>query len=149
MADNIITNANDVELFLQADGEKRGTLQSMGRIVVDDFSITKEEDNSLESGVGFRLPAGVSMGDVTFNFSFTLLGDDVDVFQMVAEDDGMSSPFSLTAMKRDGDTIEWEVALDTCLAGTEEWSASSGDPMEYSVEGIAVSMEKTGVEYAN
>lgn len=141
MAEQVITNADDVDLIIQSGSAKRGTAQDMGRIVVDDFSITKEEDDTLESGVGQRLPAGVSYGDVTFGYSFTMLGEDVDVFQMVANSDGTSRPFSFTALKQeDGETL-WEVSLDMCVTTNEEWSASSGDPMEYAVEGIAVSMD--------
>lgn len=144
MADNIITNANDVELVLEANGTQRGTAQSMGRVVVDDFSITREEDDSLESGVGHRLPAGISNGDIEFNFSFTIMGQDVSTFEMIATADGRSNVFSFTARRRDGSTIEWEYALDTCKATTEELSGSSGDPTEYAVDGIAVSVDKKG-----
>lgn len=146
MADNIITNANDVELFLERGSTKRGTPQDMGRIVVDDFSITKEEDDSLISGVGFRLPAGITNGDITHGFSFTMQGEDVSTFQMIAEADGSSNIFSFTAQRPDDDgTVIWEFALDTCKATSEEVSASSGDVMEYAVEGIAVSVDKTGI----
>lgn len=144
MADNIITNANDVELVLERDGTKRGTASGMGRVVVDEFSITREEDDSLESGVGHRLPAGITNGDITHSFSFTITGQDVTVFDMIATKDGRSRVFSFTARKRDGSTIEWEYALDTCKATTEELSGSSGDPTEYSVEGIAVTVDKKG-----
>lgn len=144
MAENIITNANDVELVLQADNTKRGTEGDMGRIVVDEFTITREEDDSLESGVGHRLPAGISNGDIELSFSFTILGQDVATFEMVATSDGRSNVFSFTARKRDEDDIEWEYALDTCKATTEEISGSSGDPIEYAVEGIAVSLDKKG-----
>lgn len=143
MSEHVVTNADQVDLILQAGDSKKGTAQDMGRIVVDDFSVTKDEDDTLESGIGQRLPAGVSFGDVEFNFSFTMLGDDVDVFKMIANADGISKTFSFTALKQeDGDT-QWEVALDTCVTTSEEWSASSGDTMEYSVEGIAVSMDNT------
>lgn len=145
MAENIITNANDVELVLQSGGGQRGTADSMGRIVVDDFSITRDEDISSESGVGQRLPAGLSNGDIEHTFSFTLLGDDVGVFEMVATSDGKSKVFSFTARKREEDDIIWEFALDTCKANSEEISGSSGDPTEYAVEGFAVSVDKTGI----
>lgn len=146
MAENIITNANDVELIIQSGDTSRGTPQSMGRIVVDEFTITREEDDSLESGVGHRHSLGISNGDITLNFSFTMLGHDVSTFEMVATKDGRSNVFSMTARKRDEDLLEWEIALDTCKATTEEVSASSGDTMEYNVEGIAVSMDKRGTK---
>lgn len=144
MADNIITNANDVELVLEAGNAKRGTPQEMGRIVVDSFNIARDEDDSLASGVGHRLPSGISNGDIEFSFSFTIIGQDVSTFEMIATQDGRSKIFSFTARKRDGDTIEWEYALDTCKATTEEIGGDSGDPTEYSVEGIAVSVDKKG-----
>lgn len=146
MAENIITNANDVELVLQAGGTKRGTTGELGRVVVDEFSITREEDDELVSGVGFRLPAGITNGDIEHGFSFTILGQDVATFEMIATADGKSRIFSFTARKRDGSTVEWEYALDTCKATMEEISGSSGDTMEYQVEGIAVSVDKTGTK---
>lgn len=146
MAENVITNANDVELFLERGSTQRGTPQEMGRIVVDEFAITKEEDDSLISGVGFRLPAGVTNGDVTFSFSFTIQGEDVSTFEMIANADGTSNVFSMTAQRPDADgNIQWEYSLGTCKATSEEVSASSGDVMEYAVDGIAVTMDKTGV----
>lgn len=144
MAENIITNANDVELFIQSGENTRGTEAQMGRVVVDEFTITRDEDDELVSGVGHRLPAGITNGDIEHSFSFTIQGEDVQVFEMVATGDGRSKVFSFTAQKRDGGTVQWEFALDTCKATTEEMSGTSGDPMEYSVEGIAVSVDKRG-----
>lgn len=140
---NVITNANDVELVLEQGGTKVGSPRNMGRIVVDEFTITREEDDSLVSGVGFRLPAGVTYGDITFSWDFTMMGSDTDTFDMVANEDGESTAFSFTARKTDdnGD-IEFEFALDTCVTTSEEYSGSSGDATEYPVSGIAVSMER-------
>lgn len=147
MAENIITNADDVEIIIQSGDTQRGSEQDMGRLVVDEFSITKEEDNSLESGVGQRNSAGISLGDIEHSFSFTMLGQDVTTFEMVADQKGESKIFSMTARKREEDTVEWEYALDTCVAGTEELSASSGDPIEYTVDGLAVSVDKIGTKH--
>lgn len=151
MADNIITNANDVDLIIQSNpaspsGEKRGTADSMGRIVVDDFSISKEEDDSLVSGVGHRLPGGITYGDITFGYSFTLQGEDVSLFEMVANERGESNIFSFTAQKTEDDgTMRWQVSLGVAISTSEEWSGTSGDPMEYSVDGIGFQMDKQGV----
>lgn len=143
MADNIITNANDVELLLEQSGaDTKGTSRQYGRIVVDDFSITREQDISSQSGVGRYLPAGLSKGDVELSFSFTMMGQDVDVFEMISEDDGVSIPFDFAAKKTDGQDTEWQYKLVTCLASSEEISASSGDAMEYAVEGMAVRLDK-------
>jgi hypothetical protein len=139
-----ITNANDVELILSSSNITRGTSQSQGRIVVDEFSISREETSELISGVGMRLPAGYTNGDITHNFSFTMMGEDVRVFSMVAEQDGQSIPFDFTAQKVDGNGETWSFALQTCKATSEEISGSSGDPVEYAVEGFAVGVIKNG-----
>lgn len=140
---NIITNANDVELVLEGDGDKVGSDKSLGRIVVDDFTITREEDDSTVSGVGFRLPAGLTYGDINFSFSFTMIGSDTDVFRTLSDDQGRGKLFSFTARKTDDNgNLEWEYALDTCSATTDEFSGSSGDPTEVPVEGVAVGYER-------
>lgn len=144
MADNIITNANDVELILENDGVTRGTEVGIGRIVVDEFTITREEDATLESGVGQHLPEGISRGNVEHTFSFTIMGEDVATFEMIADGDGRSNVFSMTARRREGTDVFWEFALDTCMATSEEMNASSGDTAEYAVDGIARSVDKTG-----
>lgn len=143
MAENIVTNANDVELILERGGDKAGTSRAMGRIVVDDFSITTTEGNELVSGVGYRNPAGISYGDIEYGWSFTLMGHDLSVFEMVANEDGEAVAFSFTARKTDADgAVEFEFALDTCAKTDDDFSGTSGDPTEYSVEGIAVSLDR-------
>lgn len=143
MSEHIITGANDVELVLESETRTRGIAQDIGRILVDEFSITREEDDTLESGVGHRNPQGIVNGDITHSWSFTMMGQDVETFDMVATADGTSRPFSFTARKTDENgNIEWEYALQTCKTTSEEVSGSSGDAMEYAVEGIAVGVDK-------
>lgn len=145
MANNLITNANDVELIIESGGVQRGTADSMGRIVVDEFSITKEEAGDTVSSVGTQFPRGHTNGDVTYTFSFTIMGEDVTVFETVADQQGASKFFSFTAYKEEDDgTLRWEFALDGCKAGTEEISGSSGDPIEYAVDGSAIGEDKQG-----
>lgn len=148
MAENIITNANDVELVMTADGTNKGTPQSMGRIVVDDFTLTRSEDVQSVSGVGFQLPAGLSNGDIELEYSFTMMGEDADVFDMVATADGHSRIFSFTARKMEDGEIQWSYTFDTCKAASEEISGTSGDPMEYAVEGFAVSYDRNGTLFS-
>lgn len=136
-----ITNANDVELILESDEDDttRGTTGEAGRIVVDEFTITREEDDELVSGVGNRHSVGITNGDITHSWSFTIMGQDLDTFDMVATADGRSRRFSMTARKfNDNGQKEWEVSLPICKATSEEWDASTGDAMEYPVEGIAL-----------
>lgn len=139
MADNIVTNANDVEIVIErlADGTKAGTAQALGRMIVDDFSLTAEEDDSLVSGVGFQVPAGISNGDITYSWSWTMMGSDTNVMEIISDSNGKSLPFSLVARKVNEDgTVEWERSLGFCKRTSEEDSLSSGDPSELSVEGI-------------
>lgn len=144
MAENLITNANDVEVLFDGTN-KTGSSNSMSRAVVDEFSITTESDDSLVSGVGRRTPHGVTNGDITFSFSFTMQGSDVSTFETVAKKDGRNRFFDMTASYTDdGGTKRWEFALKDCRATSEELSGSSGDATEYAVEGIAVSVSKEG-----
>lgn len=142
---DLITNANDVELIIEGDGTQRGTADSMGRIVVDEFTVSTENGGDPVSGVGTQYARGHTNGDVTHSFSFTIMGEDVTVFETVAEAKGAAKFFSFTAYKEEDDgTLRWEVALDGCKAGTEELSASSGDPIEYAVDGTAILKDSQG-----
>jgi hypothetical protein len=137
MSEHIITGANDVDIVLEQDGTRRGTEPALGRIIVDEFSLTREEDDSLGSGVGSSTPDGIISGNVTHSWSFTMMGQDVDTFAMIAGSEGTSNIFSFTARKTDDDgNIEWEHSLGVAKATSEEKSASSGDAHEYAVEGI-------------
>jgi hypothetical protein len=143
MAENIVTNSNDVEVVLERLGEKVGTSEALGRMIVDDFTLTREEDDSLVHGLGFAEPGGLTNGDRSYSFSFTMMGSDTNAFDIISDSDGASNVFSLTARKvaEDG-TIEWEYALGVCKATTEEIDLSTGDAMEYPVEGIGFRYER-------
>jgi hypothetical protein len=145
MADNIITNANDVELVVKTvgGGTSRNTADA-ARFVVDEFTITREEDDSLVSGVSRRLPNGFTNGDIVFNWDFTMMGDDVEVFAIVTSDEGESLPFTMVARKyvEGEDTIKWEYKLTPCKATTDEFTATSGDPTEKNISGIAAGFDR-------
>lgn len=141
MSEHLVTNANDVELIIKSDDT---TLKS-AKIVVDEFTITREESADHVSGVGKQNPHGLTNGDITHSFSFTMMGENVDLFEMVATSGGKSKTFSFTAQKlTDGGSIKWSYSLDTCKATTEELSGTSGDPIEYAVDGNATSVSKSG-----
>lgn len=144
MADNIITNADDVDVVLESeDGTKAGTPNAMGRVVASDFTITAEQDISSVGSIGHVTPAGLSKGDLEYSFSFTVSGEDVTVMDMVSDEVGDSIPFSLTARKTDENgNIVWEYSLTTCLADTEEITATTGETMELAVEGLAALLDK-------
>ena len=145
MANNIITNADDVDIILESEvsDTRRGSPNSMGRIVADEFSISVGQTITSVSGVGYNTPAGLSKGDLEYSFSFVINGDDTTVMDMVSDADGDSLPFSYTARKVDdnGD-VQWEYSLGTCLADTEEISGTTDETMQMSVEGLAVTVDK-------
>lgn len=140
------TNTDDVTLTISTvereDGERTtDKLVKTGAIVVDDFSLETEEDLDGLSGIGNRTPLGISRGDVEHSFSFTVQGEDADLFIDIAEGEGGSS---------DGGTVSAEleiialfqdvkIKLTGAWAGTRSVSGSSGDPVEYEVEGLATS----------
>lgn len=126
------TNANDVRLVISRvdeDGDlvKTGTTS----IVVDDFSIDSEEDLQSLSGIGNRKPQGISKGDIDYSFSFTVQGEDEDTMLDLSED-GEAVELELKALF---DSVT--IVLEGAWAGTRSVSGSSGDPIEYEVEGMA------------
>lgn len=138
------TNADDVTLIVSevlrdSSGARTGSkeLANTNSIVVDDFSIGTEEDLEFLSGIGNAEAQGVSRGDLEHSFSFTVQGEDAALFNSLASDS-------------DGRAVELEiiVRMDTykdklvgAYASTRNLSGSSGDPMEYEVEGGAVSRD--------
>ena len=142
MADNEIRSANDVELVMEGVNQ-RGTTRSMGRLVVDDFSFTREQDSELGHGVGYAQPAGIVDGSITYSVSFTMMGDDTELFETVSDSDGGARVFSFVARAyNEDDTVAWEKSLDYCKGTSEEISASAGDAEEYAVDAIGVQYER-------
>jgi hypothetical protein len=140
-----ITSANDIELVIERGSRVATTDQDtpMGRLVVDEFSLSREQGSDHVPTVGEETPAGYFEGVSMHSFSFTMMGEDIDTFQIVAKDNGASQEFSFTARKvNDNGTIEWEEALTDCTLTSEEKSASADDAMEYSVEGIGVGYDR-------
>lgn len=134
-----IQNANDVQLYLETtdSGTKRGTAPSLGRMVVDDFSITDEEDNSLEGGVGRREAAGHTLGNKTGSFEFTIKGEDLTLFtSIVRNTDGESIEFTFEARG-----LNTSVKAVGCRYNSIEHSGSDGDVTEYAVSGTCVRVD--------
>lgn len=138
MAQNIVTNADDVELVLDFnDGPT-------GRVVAQDFTITVEQTINSISGISQNTPKGLTKGDLEYSFSFTIQGEDTQVMGNVSDSDGDSLPFDMDASKLpdQGSDAEWEYALLTCLADTEEISGTTDETMELAVEGMAAGFDK-------
>lgn len=138
MAENVVTNANDVEVVLEAQ-DVGGSMSTtdIGRFIVDEFTLTRNEEDETVSGISVRTPEGFSNGNITYEFEWTMMGSDTDVFERVSTENGRSRVISLTVRKTDDDgTIEFEFALGAAKATSEEIDLSSGDSMEYPVSGV-------------
>lgn len=134
------TNANDVTLIVSAversdDGTREGATQiaSTAAITVDDFELGTEEDLEGMSGIGNSTPLGVSRGDIEHTFSFMVQGEDADLFADLVEDDsGRSVELEIIIRAED-----YKDKMVGAYAGTRTLSGSSGDPIEFQVEGLA------------
>ena len=134
------TNTDDVTLIVsQVIRDEAGTrtgsveLANTNAIVVDDFSIDTEEDMEALSGIGNAEALGISRGDIEHTFSFTVQGEDADLFNGLASDsDGRAVELEIILRAED-----YKDKLTGAYAGTRSVSGSSGDAMEYEAEGIA------------
>lgn len=134
------TNADEVTLIVsevQRDdtGAQTGTVElaNTSAVVVDDFSIGTDEDLEGLSGIGNPEALGVSRGDIDHSFSFVVQGEDAELFNDIASDDtGRSVELQILVKMQD-----YKDKLTGAYAGTRNLSGSSGDPMEFEVEGMA------------
>lgn len=134
------TNADDVTLIIsRVLREDNGTvanrpkLTDTSAVVVDDFSIETDEDLEGLSGVGNAEALGVSRGDIEHSFNFTVQGEDALLFDSLADDeDGRALELQIIVKMED-----YKDKLTGAYAGTRNLSGSSGDPVEFEVEGIA------------
>lgn len=134
------TNTDDVTLIVSqvlrdTSGSRTGSVElaNTNAIVVDDFSIGTEEDLEGLSGIGNAEALGVSKGDIDHSFSFTVQGEDADLFNGLASDsDGRAVELEIIVRVED-----YKDKLTGAYAGTRNLSGSSGDAIEFEVEGIA------------
>lgn len=134
------TNTDDVTIIVSQvlrdnSGTRTGTteLVNTSAIVVDDFSIESEEDLEPLSGIGNAEALGISQGDIEHSFSFTVQGEDADLFNgLASDDDGRANELELIVKMEN-----YQDKLTGAYAGTRNVSGSSGDPVEFEVEGVA------------
>lgn len=134
------TNTDDVTLIVSQvirddTGTRTGSVElaNTNAIVVDDFSIDTDEDMEALSGIGNAEALGISRGDIEHTFSFTVQGEDADLFNGLASDeDGRAVELEIILRAED-----YKDKLTGAYAGTRSVSGSSGDAMEYKAEGIA------------
>lgn len=134
------TNTDDVTLIVSQvlrddSGSRTGSTEiaNTNAIVVDDFSIETEEDMEDLSGIGNAEALGVSKGDISHSFSFTVQGEDAELFNGLASNDtGRAVELEIIVVMED-----YKDKLTGAWAGTRNVSGSSGDPVEFEVEGLA------------
>lgn len=134
------TNTDDVTLIIsQVNRDDSGTrvgtteLTNTSAVVVDDFGIESDEDMEALSGVGNAEALGVSRGDIEHSFNFTVQGEDAELFSSLAsDDDGRAVELQILVRMED-----YKDKLTGAYAGTRNLTGSSGDPVEFEVEGIA------------
>jgi len=134
------TNTNDVTLIVSRvirddAGNRDGDTEELAdtsAITVDDFTIGADEGLEGLSGIGNAEALGISQGDVEYTFSFTVQGEDAQLFNSLASDDGRANELEIIVTME-----EFMDKLVGAKAGTRELSGSSGDPTEFSVEGMA------------
>lgn len=138
------TNANDVQLIVSRierdeTGSRTDEIQILdtGSIVVDEFSIGTDEDLEGLSGIGNFEALGISRGDVEHSFSFTVQGEDAELFNELASSNGRANELQILVRMQD-----YKDKLVRAYAGTREVSGSSGDAIEYDVEGIATGRDE-------
>jgi hypothetical protein len=143
------TNTDDVTLIVSQvlrddSGTRTGTaeLANTSAVVVDDFSIDTEEDMEALSGVGNAEALGISKGDIEHNFSFTIQGEDAEVFNgLASNEDGRAVELEIIFVAED-----YKDKLTGAYAGTRNVSGSSGDPLEFEAEGVATGRTPGTVE---
>jgi hypothetical protein len=142
------TNTDDVTLIVSQvirddTGTRTGSaeLANTNAIVVDDFSLDTEEDMEALSGIGNAEALGVSRGDIEHTFSFTVQGEDANLFNGLASDeDGRAVELEIILRAED-----YKDKLTGAYAGTRSVSGSSGDPLEFEAEGIATGRDPGNV----
>lgn len=132
-----IRNANEVSLTIKAVGIDGSLyMTDRARLVVDDFNFTISEDNQSLSGVGNHTPVGVTRGNVEYEFSFTLMGEDGELLSTIATENGRSREIEFTAS-----TDSFVAKMMSGYLTSLSYDGSDNDAVEWSAEGIAVSAD--------
>lgn len=124
-----ITNANDV--VLTVTGDSSHTAGAAGKLMVADFSFAETRDDTLKSGVGNHGPIGITHGNVEYEFSLTLEGEDADLFDDIYRPADDSPNLQVTAT---GD--EYKHIFHHVWPTNIEYSGSDGDAVEVSIDAL-------------
>lgn len=127
MGVNELTSANDVVITIG------GQNMTTAKLVVDDFELNENDEKELHSGVGNDTPVAMTRGNVTYDFSCTLLGEDASIWQSIAnkkvDDDDVSDELGLVVK-----TNQRKFNFSKAYVNGWSVSASDGDPLEISID---------------
>lgn len=131
------TNANDITLVVSVVEPDGGTrkIGSTASVSVSDFTFGEDEDMETLSGIDNAKPLGTTQGNIDYSFSFTIQGEDAELFAQLTDSNGRANELQITAIAE-----AYRKDVFGARAQMREMSADDGDAMEYSVEGIAEDM---------
>lgn len=117
-----ITNASDV--VLNIGGNKAG---NQAKIVVNDFEFSETNNVTAKHGVGNHNPTGFTFGNATYQFDFTLHGENAQLFRKLAlNNDGTPPDIQIT-----GSGAESNWRIDHAFPEERAFSGTDDDATEY------------------
>lgn len=143
----LVTNANDVSIYM---APKDGSGSPI-RVKANEFTLATEQGITEVGDVGGSDPSelrGLSKGNLSHGFEFTIQGDQANVQETTTRPNGDARPLEMRAEKPEeaGDSSSsWKYSFDLVLCESEEITGTSGDPTGYSVEGVAVGRDRNNV----
>lgn len=112
-----ITNANDMYV----------SVAGIAPLPAEDFDLTVSQEKSLVHGAGRDEPRGHSVGNIEYEWEFTLEGEDAEFFNETAKD----KTFRITLRGQD---YKWTLGIATTI--DRNFSGTDGEVVEYSANGI-------------
>jgi hypothetical protein len=133
-----IVNANDAVLTVEYN-DVEASAGPDGRLLASDVSITRNRDLTSHSGIGRHAPKGISLGNVEYEWEFTLEGEDAELFTSIAADNGEANVLQMTL-----ELTNTKAEVDGAYTGEDVIELSDGEVGEMTFSGMA-----TGVDTEN
>jgi hypothetical protein len=108
-------------------------------ITVEELSLTKEIDIETIYGSGKTLPDSYAINEISYQGSIELQGNRLDLESALFDDNGIPEEFTVTIDHFDGNGTDFT----QCLATSEGYEMSAGDPTTTTFEFIAMGKEHT------
>lgn len=119
-----ILDSNSLRLNIGGRDTKKHSL------IVSDFQFQVSQDKPLQHGISNENPQGRIHGNREITLNFTLTGEDADLFQKFADEQGIKST-DMTVVAY-GDEVNWEIRhLDHTNL---DYSVSDGEGVEFAVD---------------